>query len=336
MNAKWAWCHPRQNEAGGPPWLRNRSNRTAGPPDRANSTAVGGRGWRLANGSKEDENKEKLSSRSVKHLKQRTAISLASFLLLLLSEVSAIAHHGPFSRGEDGVFHPLHLGKAQLADSNGKIVTYGIRADNLEGLSFAKPWFGCSLVTCSTPFTVPTSQIIAFGPGSFDDKSEGSAGSALTVGLAVFAPLLLIPLGLAKGQSSFQYTLANFSTSGRIRVKNIRLYSSSDVEYLTKYLEEATRKKAGDQPTSAELQRLRDNILLQQESEIKDLFQKTRSTTRTGALQCREISSTAEDAITQDIKQKIEDFNDTRKASGLDPVEIKDFIKYGGCNATPQ
>jgi hypothetical protein len=269
----------------------------------------------------------------VKHLHNRSSTAIASLLTLFLYSSSAFAHHGPSSIGEDGSFHPLHLGKAQLADPNGKMATYGIRADNSEILSFTKPWFGCSLIICSTPFTIPTTQIIAFGPGAFDDKSASSAESALTVGLAVVAPLLLIPLGVAKGQSNFQYTLAVFSGNGRINVRSIRLYSSDDVEHLTKYLENATAKKAGDQPTNAELQKLRDNILSEQDSELDKLFKSLEIDHRTRTQWCKEGGSMDNNEITESIKEKVDYHNETRKASGLEPVSIDSIYKRSRCKA---
>ena len=86
-------------------------------------------------------------------------------------------------------------------------------------------------------------------------------------------------------------------------MRSIRLYSSDDVEYLTKYLENATAKKAGDQPTNAELQKLRDNILSDQDAELDRLFEGLKITNKTRTQWCKEEGSIDNNEITESIKE---------------------------------
>jgi len=262
---------------------------------------------------------------------RKSNILILSILCLLISEQTALSHHGPFSTSEVEGVHSLHIGKAQLVDTSGKIATFGIRADSLEALSFVHPWFGCSFVSCSPPFKVEASKIIAFGAGTFDEKKEGAVGTALTVGMTVLAPLLLIPLSAAKGQSNFQYSLFIFTDNGRINVRNIRLYSSNDVQYLTQFLERATGKKSGDQPTSAELQTLRDALLKKYESEISSLLKDAKHHAVNAGLNCNKLLSTLDTPTGQNIDNRLIEYNNLRLVSGLQAVSLEVLSKNIAC-----
>jgi len=196
---------------------------------------------------------------------------ISQLLLALIFASPAAAHHGPYSKNTDGSTHELHLGKVQTLSPRGQVVLYGVRAVSLSELIFDKPWFGCGLVSCGEPFALPTSQIISFGPTSFDIKSD-STGKALATGAtAVFAPLLLIPLGIAEGQTNLTYQISYIDGSGRLIARAIRLYSEGDSGHLGAFLSHATGRLVGEVPASKILTAIRQNLLNSAEKKFIDI-----------------------------------------------------------------
>lgn len=189
---------------------------------------------------------------------------LALMLPLSISWPSlGLAHHGPYSLNADGTTHELNLGRVRLITEEGEVQVYAIKAKDNDSLVFGTPSFAHCGFSCKerTPIAITTSRIVGFGVGAFEKNSSGAADAALSVGAALVAPLLLVPMALATRESSYQYAIAFVDDQGVIKRQVFTLHSGEDIKYLANYLKQSTGLEPGNMIDVQKAQKLQEKTL---------------------------------------------------------------------------
>ncbi len=197
---------------------------------------------------------------------------LALMLPLSISWPSpGLAHHGPYSINADGTTHELNLGRVRLITEEGEVQVYAIKAKDNNSLIFGTPSFAHCGFGCKerTPIAINTSRIVGFGVGAFEKVNSGAADAALSVGAALVAPLLLVPMALATRESSYQYAIAFVDGQGAIKRQVFTLHSGEDVKYLANYLKQSTGLEAGNTIDVQKAQKLQEEALSLMEAKYR-------------------------------------------------------------------
>ncbi|MCB4407939.1 hypothetical protein [Synechococcus sp. MU1642] len=182
---------------------------------------------------------------------------LAASTALALS-VPVQAHHGPFSQ-ENKVVHDMHLGVTRSTNKEGSLTAYSIKSKGLGRLVFGRMSQGGPKVE---GFEIDTNEIIGYGPGGAETANSFNsvnAGAGVAVGMALAAPLMLPIALLTSGSSStsYSYTLLEMNERARVVPRLITLFSEKDVQYFNDFLAASTGLLPGEQPTGADLDRVR-------------------------------------------------------------------------------
>lgn len=169
------------------------------------------------------------------------------------------ANHGPYSVNADGSVHELNLGRVRLITEEGDVQMYAIKARDNDKLIFGTPSFAHCGFGCKEriPIIIETSRVVGFGVGAFDKTERGAGDAVVSVGTALVAPLLLIPMAMATKESSYEYVIAFVDSNGKLNRQTITLHSGEDVKSLANYLKLSTGLEPGktlDEPKTRQLQ----------------------------------------------------------------------------------
>ena len=203
--------------------------------------------------------------------------SLLAASIAFMMCTPAYAHHGPYSKSEDGDYHFMHLRGLTSAPTSGESALYSIKSVNNKAISFTRTdidtWGNIKdAPDTKDNFSISLEELLAYGLISQSTSSNFNNVNAAAVGGAAIvlgAPILLPFALLSSGgtTSSATYVLSYVDDQARVQQRVLQI-TGKEVSFLNQFLTSNIDLKPGQQPLASTIRKRQKERLAVMESRL--------------------------------------------------------------------